>query len=126
MCLYTKMEIRKADKDIVCYKRVVKTVRGYETPYRHAVIPPECLKSEMEYTAAGEIDIKASDFQNEVRGGMIHTYGYKNSAISLMFPNEEVWVCVIPKGTEYVWGVDNINESSYASKSIRFLNMVCW
>lgn len=119
------MEIKRAEKDIVCFKRIVKTIRGYETPYRHAVIPPLCFKSEMEYTATGEIDIKSSDFQNEVRGGMIHTYGFKNSAVSLMLPNEEVWVCIIPKGTRYVMGFDTNDELSFASTVIRFLNRVC-
>lgn len=119
------MEIKKAETDIVCYKRIVETARGYETPYRHAVIPPECFKSGMEYTATGEIDIEESNLQNKVKGGMIHTYGYKHSAVSLMIPNEEVWVCVIPKGTEYVLGFDSNAELSYASKAIRFLNRVC-
>lgn len=118
------MKIKKADKDIVCFKRVVKIGKNYKTPYKHAVIPSECFKSEMEYTATGEIDIKVSDFQNEVRGGMIHTYEYRSSAVSEMFPNEEVWVCIIPKGTEYVWGVDGHDESSFASKAIRFLTRV--
>lgn len=118
------MEIKRADKDIVCYKRVVKTVRGYETPYRLALIPPLCFKSEMEYTATGVLDIEPSSFYKKVRGGMIHTYGYKDSAISLMNPDDEVWTCVIPKGTEYVSGFDTNDELSYASKAIRFLNRV--
>lgn len=124
MCLLTLQDKPfVAEKDIVCYKRLVlnKSDR-FVTPVIGRNIQDAVISGRRLYKARGIFmrSHKSSYFPylNVVDKGWIHTF-----TTSPTFFNEEkgVWFeCVIPKGTKF-WKSNDGEE--YASRSIRFVKL---
>ena len=148
MCLYVKnKEPKIADKDIKCYKIVMKYNGKYFSPYTHKLIKNECINGDKDLVPS-ELFVPKNIFHQDynyidgigysgyIEGCMIHTFKYKKNAIAdndcvVPFVNcnygnnylFEVYECIIPKGTEYYEGTDG-EWLGYASKAIKFVQKI--
>ena len=136
MCLFTEeREPRIADRDITCYKIV--SVRGgkYYTPYVKRRIQKRYIIGRDLYCAHGELNIKncsnafyvAHRFANNnqffaIGKGFIHTCGgTAEEAFKHVGSDQQLFECIIPKGTEYYVGYEGY---VLASKVIRFVRHI--
>lgn len=135
MCLFSKSKLVRADKDIVCYKRLFpifeKDGIKFLTPYQLVEVPIDVLNGEKDFKAIGDKEVSNCDFFGEysVGSGFIHTYASFGEAVEQAELDAEVCCedcdeiiveCIIPKGTYYLQGRDSYGSISYASRKIRF------
>lgn len=129
MCLYTKKDskLQVAEKDIVCYKRLLYFERSgmFGTPYQFAVVTKRQLMGKICFTAKGKKEIVTTELDEvKVGGGFIHTYKFLNQdERNCNRDGQYIFKCIIPKGTEYIVGVDSYGYPSFASRKIRFVDV---
>lgn len=127
MCLYSKtVKPKKADKDIICYKVLIK---DRQTGTLRAPVASYTYELNKVHTAerAKRIDIK------EITSGYFHTFNAIYEADKFCRATSK-WVdsrqtsvifrCKIPEGTYYYEGVDNCYRFGYASKKLVLLEEV--
>lgn len=133
MCLYSKEnKLKVADQDIVCYKLLDKMEGvGYKSPIMGFPIPQGVINGKLPYIAMNNKpkEIK-SDYTSSVGNlfqygpGLIHTLKHQPKKIigydKSSHLQEELFECIIPKGTKYVEGADTSMCESYASEKIIF------
>jgi len=136
MCLYSKTDkAKRAIENIVCYKIVIKIDgdKCYKTPYFHAVINDNIINGKEDFKASGKKNIKENSLDFCVEGGFVHTFDNLekafiiksflkkyHAAFGCSALEYSIFRCIIPKGTFYFEGYD----SDYASRKIRFVEMV--
>ena len=118
MCLIVHNKFPKiATKDIVCYK-ILKTVDGkLVSSVRNF---PFKLNVRMRPKVIFKILPKMDNILGElvVEEGYFHTFvNHENAKSSSTGYNDEVYECIIPKGTLYFEGFYGL-DSSYASKCL--------
>lgn len=131
-----ELPIKIAERDIPCLKIVERRESGYVTPYRYANVPREVLRGEKLFLPDRSLP---GDYQEEcgftswadIGAGAIHVYECGSDSIRsitsevfflLHWPcgyESVVYLCVIPKGTEYLEGTFD-GHRCYGSKAIRF------
>jgi hypothetical protein len=128
MCLFTYfLNPKIADKDIVCYKLVVRTkikgvykssFQGFEYIIRQ--LYTNNIKIEFSYRL-----IKSEPFFGHfVEEGMFHSYASNLYPIILSpLPNCALLKCIIPKGAYYFGGYFD-DAPSYASSQIKILEEI--
>ena len=132
MCLViNQLEPKIADKDIVCYKLVVRTkIKGI---YKSSFQGFEYIIRQL-YT--NNLDIRFVDkiiknlspaYPNlciyVIEEGMFHSYTSKSSPILSPLPWYALLKCIIPKGAYYFEGYFN-DSPSYASSQIKILEEI--
>jgi hypothetical protein len=132
MCLITdRGKWMVADDDIVCYKvlRLNRKNNHFYTPFRNTLVSDAIVEGKREFVADGIAEFMPHAHDNlgipvgySVGVGAIHTYANREVAKSHIGPNETVRKCVIPKGTEFVYGHDNFRYEGFAAKKIKFVN----
>lgn len=106
----------------------------YKSLYFYKTIKTECVENEVPYVAQGEgvriePDVYTKMFKKRYRYGAGFIHGYKNKEDVLLFIKNQLpmfsgythyiaYRCVIPKGTEYVCGVDDEGDATYAARQI--------
>jgi hypothetical protein len=112
-----------ADDDIVCYKvlRLNRENNHFYTPFRNTLVPYAVLEGKRDFVADGIVEFSASHGFFTVRMGAIHVYTEREVAMKHIGPDETVRKCVIPKGTEFVFGYDDFNCCGFAAKKIKFI-----
>ena len=123
MCLYsTTVKPKKADKDITCYKVLIKdrrtgTLRAPVANYTYEPDPNKVYTAER----AKRVDRK------EITSGYFHTFDHVYTANRYscvlnrwIAPNHTavIFKCKIPKGSYYFTGIDNNNRFGFASKKL--------
>lgn len=133
MCLYSEEnKLKVADQDIVCYKLVDKMVgvEYYTSPIRDFYIPQGVINGKLPYIAEQSSKDNKHDYTCSVGNlfqfgpGLIHTFKHQPKKIIGYDESspwkEELFECIIPKGTKYVEGVDTSMCEGYASEKIFF------
>lgn len=133
MCLTTKTKkVSIAEDNIVCYKVVMLCSDGeFSTPFQKAVISKAIISGKSPFFASGDKEITYWPIVDEytVGQGYIHTYENLVSAVrfcksEVMWENIDVsyciFECMIPKGTKYYDGCNDLYEPSFASEKIIF------
>lgn len=138
--------IKIAQNDIVCYK-VIEEITSfndwlglwettYLTPCWSKQVSKSVIKGNSDFTP--DYVLCQSVFRDEIKGGFIYTYKFSIGAVALRqrlladsedFRHKDkkqinylIYECVIPKGTKYLEGGDEITVcSAYASTAIRFV-----
>lgn len=130
MCLYIKdndVKVKVADKDIVCYKKLNYHLGAntFCTPFMYMEITEEQL--------LGKEDIVPEEQENDIyknaygefvaRGGFIHSFKNKPQALKRThkLQGQYLFKCIIPKGSEYLEGLDGNFCECYAAKKIRIV-----
>lgn len=115
-----------AKDDIVCYKvlRLNRKNNCFYTPFRHTLVSDAILEGKHEFVANGTAEFIPRILFGEfaVGIGAIHTYANREVAKRYIGPDETIRKCIIPKGTEYVFGHDDFNCDGFAAKMIKFVN----
>ena len=141
MCLISKSsELIVADKDIECYKVVEcglnsligAKIGAYITAILNQYIPRDVVKGERPFIAKGEIKPKQTKGYWIFKRGLIHTYRVFEAAKECqkylnVLDDMQIYRCIIPKGTKYVIGTDDLKYSDdicYASEQIVFKERV--
>lgn len=131
MCLAIKTRepvFKIAEEDIVCYKLIRHGKEEYTTAYRGVKIPKLCIWGWKKFKAEGDYDFLSMGCSSMIYGGVIHTFQTMFGAMDMQVLDvEEVWECVIPKGTKYVEGAFHTLRSSYhayGSECIKFVKRV--
>lgn len=127
MCLvigrYSK--IKEAIEDIICYKILEKTERGFVTPYRRVLVDVESkiMRAEGEIRVYTEFDERV-----KVDKGVIHTFKNLDDAceelelfMSTSTSEFKIYKCIIPRGTLYYTGA-YWKHPSYGSICIKFMS----
>lgn len=132
MCLvigrYSK--IKEAIEDIICYKILEKTKRGFVTPYRRVLVDVESkiMRAEGEIRVYTEFDERV-----KVDKGVIHTFKnlddaceeleffMSTSTMSTSTSEFKIYKCIIPRGTLYYTGA-YWKHPSYGSICIKFMS----
>ena len=107
MCLEVRhLHIRKAKKDIVCYKVLYK---NGNTPF---------MNTPFRETPKEDININwGIPYYSTIKEGYIHAY--KNCEyFGKAFVTHKA---IIPKGTKYWYGIDSYGKEGYASKCIKLI-----
>lgn len=135
MCLYCEEnKPKRAEKDIVCYKRVTPITAKdgivFLTPYLRTEIGFDVIRGDKPLKAEGKKSITDYTFDGlySVGGGFIHTYGFLRDALEdvemdceINFNCEDIVIeCIIPKGTYYLEGRDSFGHKGFASRKIKF------
>lgn len=111
MCLYIKNTHKKntkgiyipniATKDVICYKWLDKTEKGFKTPFRNVLVKiPSVMKA--------KLGISRWFGHQRINKG-IHAY-VKKKEISTDLRGEDDAIlvkCIIPKGSKYFEGTNN-------------------
>lgn len=136
MCLYSKDELRKAKRDIICYKVLEHiidkdlTIEIFNTPCTKTFVD---IKENFKATG---IELISVDYDETIMYsmGFIHTYKNIKDAIhyieainsltSNLNTRYEIYKCIIPKDIIYVEGKTANDRSSYASKEIKFIEEI--
>ena len=127
MCLYSKtVKPKKANKDIICYKVLIKDKR---TGAMRSPVAGYTFEPNKEYTAE-----RAKRFDRmEIGSGYFHTFDViyeankfrrATSRWTCSMHDAVVFRCKIPEGTSYYEGVDNCYRHGYASKKLVLLEEV--
>ena len=147
MCIHTEeTRLRTADKNIIVYKIILVYTQNkardvecdlnllespndyvYRAFYRYVPIGKECVEERFPYKGRGI----ALPLLSHLRGyrygeGLIHSFKTKKDAISTLekgythMKNGIIYKCIIPKGTEYVSGINEEFLNTYAAKEIVF------
>jgi hypothetical protein len=151
MCLLTKNQFVKAEKDIVCYKTIEQNYfaggPAYRTPYMLKSISSEVVEGKENFKAEGEINVHtpmictcwAMEGEMEIDGGIIHVFvNIKDAERDLNNWGRSdarilVFKCIIPKGTYYVEGRfgyspdkndEHNNSICYGAEEIKFVEQI--
>lgn len=106
MCLYSKQILpRRATKDIVCYKRMVKlSPTLYVTPYQNFWVYRKDFNRVL-HPKGKPIFLHHRNWTDFlytiVRGGYFHAYPDCNYATQMLAHDETIVKCIIPKGALY-------------------------
>lgn len=141
MCLLVnkvndELPLKTAEKDIPCLKIVqIRENSLVLTPYRYVPVTSEVLRGEKDFLPErfepGDYEFESCGIQAEVYAGAVHIYActrgstriIMNEALSMIWPRcpheVAVYLCTIPKGTEYMEGTFN-GHKCYGSKAVRF------
>lgn len=131
MCLIietSKPEFKVAENDIVCYK-----ILNHSNPFRYMTafmgfkIPFLSMCGLKKFKAKGEPNVKTTYGRIRIEGGVIHTFQMLHDALDNKYRSlEEVWECIIPKGSRYVEGKYILRGTftSYGSECIKFVKRV--
>ena len=125
MCLitYTK-KIQRAYGNKICYKVLVADEEGnLITPYTRTPVPEDVISGEKLFQAKGERSVHEYTRTKSVSGGFIHTFVVKSDALEMAdrWRDSHVFKCVIPHGRHFYHGTDELDNSSFASKVIKFV-----
>lgn len=148
MCLLTKNQFVKAEKDIVCYKTIERNYHvGYRTPYMLKSIPLEVIEGKENFKAEGGINVHtpmicvccATEGEMAIDSGIIHVF----ANIKDVERELDIWgkrdyrivayKCIIPKGTYYVEGRfgyspdkndEHNNSICYGAEEIKFVEEI--
>lgn len=133
---------KKKRKDIICYKviEVKNYVTGlssaFRTPCTHSSIPFAVINGTEDYVAIKSFynvmfPITINDFNEKyVAGGFIHVFKHLKSAETFVENSDEpknmkIYECIIPAGTEYYQGIDQLlGRKAYAAEKIKFIKRV--
>lgn len=144
MCLKLKSWVcspKRKRRDIICYKVIeVKHYSGglitFRTPCTHYCLPFAVIQGNEDYTAVktwsnAMCPIRTNGFNYKyIAGGFIHTFKHLKSAKAFAEESDEplymrIYECIIPAGTEYYQGIDQVLETkAYAAEKIRFIRQV--
>lgn len=101
----------------------------YNSFYQFALIDKNCVENKQPFIAKGyarstELSLGAR-YKYSYGKGLIHTFENEDDALKSMEPNDFdafaiLYKCTIPKGTEYIKGVEDDGFPSYAAKKIIF------
>lgn len=121
-------------------KKFFKRLRipRYFTPYQQKKVKNSVIKGNENLIAEGKEKIEDPIYSRNntysVSEGFIHSFRGLSTVLrhfenaSLFMPRDgkvyELYKCIIPKGTRYISGVDNIGVTSYASKEIKFVEKI--
>lgn len=146
MCIRTNQEkLEAAKEDITVYKLIdvnpgvfgLSRCMLFEHPekyhynsfYEFALIDKNCVENKQPFIAKGyarstKLSLGAR-YKYSYGEGLIHTFENEDDAMKSMEPNDFdafaiLYKCTIPKGTEYIKGVEDDGFPSYASKKIIF------
>lgn len=120
MCLYTNGKIKKAKKDIVCYKIMFN---GRLRNTFHSIYWNTNEAWNIGSFKKGNSIIKRYDIIDEIGSGYIHSY--KNESDAKKSVDEfTVCMCVIPKKTYYYEGIHSDGKYGYAAKKMKILKVV--
>ena len=128
MCLYvTHLEPEIADKDIVCYKLVVRTkIKGvYKSSFQgFEYIIRQLYTNNIKIEFSYKLIKPETIFGYFIEEGMFHSYeNHLYPVILSPLPNCALLKCIIPKGAYYYEGY--FDESpSYASSQIKILEEI--
>lgn len=125
MCLITtQKEPMVAEKDITCYKALIKLSYdddGYITPFQGYPVLNDIVNHKGLMKPSKLSKIEKDSYYTYVGEGYIHTYANAVEAATFSHSSCEIFECIIPKGTEYY--VDSF-DGGMASTSIRFVRRV--
>ena len=121
MCLRAVVGKQIADKDIYCFKVLIKCFAKnieWQTPCQGTQISDNVLKGKEFFEATGtEEKWSPSEFFTNVSRGFIHAFTDINMAEDFAsYWHGSVFECYIPKGTEYYIGMDD----DICAKKIKF------
>ena len=128
MCLFiNNLELKIADKDIVCYKLVKRTkIKGvYKSNFlKFEYIIRQLYTNYFDIRFANKI-IKHSFYKcfYMIEKGMFHSYASNLYPILSPLPNCALLKCIIPKGAYYFEGYFD-DAPSYASSQIKILEEI--
>ena len=128
MCLHLNyLELKIADKDIVCYKLVEKTkIKGvYKSSFKKfEYIIRRLYTNNINYSFANKVIKETKVFISYIQyteEGMFHSYAsYLYPVILSPLPCGALLKCIIPKGAYYFEGYFD-DSPSYASSQIKIL-----
>jgi hypothetical protein len=121
-------KIKESTEDIICYKILEKTKKGFITPYRRVPVDVESkiMRAEGEIREYTEFDERVK----KVSKGVIHTfknlddaYGELKFLMSISTSEFKVYECIIPRGTLYYIGA-YWKYPSYGSICIKFMSEI--
>jgi hypothetical protein len=123
MCLETTERIERiAENDVVCYKMLRMLDDGrFVTPFAGKKVSSKVLSGKRIFKPSffSIKDIRNVGCFKEIRRGYIHVYNSPYKVV--LFSNEKLFKCIIPKGTRY-W-CDKFN-GEYAARKIRFVEEI--
>ena len=128
MCLVTiQLEPKIADKDIICYKLVVRTkIKGvYKSSFQgFEYIIRQLYTNNIKIEFSYKLIKPETIFGYFIEEGMFHSYvSHLYPVILSPLPNCALLKCIIPKGAYYFEGY--FDESpSYASSQIKILEEI--
>ena len=128
MCLViNQLKPKIADKDIVCYKLVKRTIiKGiYKSSFqKFEYVIRQLYTNNLDIKFANKI-IKHSFYKcfYMIEKGMFHSYASKSSPILSPLPWYALLKCIIPKGAYYFEGYFE-DLPSYASSQIKILEEI--
>lgn len=137
-----ELPIKIAEKDIPCLKLLEIRKIGYPkeeschvTPYRGVLVQQEVLRGEKDFLPKkckpGDYEFDSYDTYADIGAGAIHTFACTQDSVYIITGEIEflrgficphttvVYLCVIPKGTEYMEGTFD-GHKCYGSKAVRF------
>ena len=127
MCLYVQSpEPLYSKEDITCWKVLLVTEYGYETPFQECNVSIDIVggerlfEADKDYHGANAV----ADGFFEIGYGYIHTFGDLEVAKALVSEfgckpfSFVIYECKIPAGTEYY---KSFALNDYASKAIKFV-----
>ena len=125
MCLVTaQLKPKIADKDIICYKLVVRTkIKGvYKSSFQgFEYIIRQLYTNNIKIEFSYKLIKPETIFGYFIEEGMFHSYeNHLYPVILSPLPNCALLKCIIPKGAYYFKGYYG-NYSSYASSQIKIL-----
>lgn len=118
------------------FKRLRRT--RYFTPYQQKKVTNSVIKGNENLIAEGNerIEDPRYNWNNtySVSEGFIHSFSglstvlthFANASLFMSRDGKvyELYKCIIPKGTKYIYGVDSDGVTSYASKEIKFVEKI--
>ena len=128
MCLFTYfLKPKIADKDIVCYKLVVRTkIKGvYKSSFQgFEYIIRQLYTNNIKIEFSYKLIKPETIFGYFIEEGMFHSYATNLYPIILSpLPNCALLKCIIPKGAYYFEGSFDFSPS-YASSQIKILEEI--
>lgn len=98
-----------ADKDIICYKLVYPI---YDNPIKYnSIYKHYPIEKGLNYPKGGKT-INKYDGSFEIGQGFFHSYVSLYIAKLSLLNNQEIFECIIPKGSEYFISEDNLEYAS--------------
>ena len=126
MCLVTtQLEPKIADKDIICYKLVVRTkIKGvYKSSFQgFEYIIRQLYTNNIKIEFSYKLIKPETIFGYFIEEGMFHSYADYLPTMSVIASNYVVLKCIIPKGAYYFDGYSSVR--CYASSQIKILEEV--
>ena len=133
--VYKLIEVDPAKRDFFQSreKLLIENPQKYifMTHYLYRIIPQDCFENNSPFKAKGlakheENYSETQDYKYRYTSGLIHSFKYKKDSLNVLKDFSYInlytilYKCTIPKGTEYIEGVEDNNFTSYAAKQIIF------